>query len=119
MKLQDNLGNEVEIKETDETQAPDLLQSVRTKAGGALASQVAGERLVLRCKARATAAEYRSFMDVLKSGAIRYYYTPEETYSFYSSVSIPFPCVISNLQSSWDNRAVYYITFTVTSVEYV
>jgi len=112
-------GLEIEIEDCDEQLAPKLAQSDKLKAGGGIATQVSGERLALVCKARCTIAEYRALMNLLKDGSRRYYYTPEETYTLWSDVEVPFPAAITDVQSSWDNRKVHYITYKVEATEFV
>lgn len=126
MKFEDSLGNSVTFADpVAEAAAPDVAQSLKSKAGGAVASQVSGERFVLVCKARTTVAEYRALMDLLKNGSARYYYTPEHYYSLYNAelfpdaVIQPFAAVMSDLQSSWDNRRVHYLTFKITASDFV
>lgn len=115
----DSNGTTLEIEEVDERLDPYLAQSTSTKAGGGLASQASGKRIILACKARATVAQYLALLNLLTNGSRRYYYTPEETYTLFASVTVPWPCVVTDLQSSWDNRDVHYITFKVTSSEFV
>lgn len=117
MKFEDAEGNYIEIDAVDERLDPVIALSTKNKAGGGGAMQVSGERIRLVCKARATIAEYRTLINLLKNGSRRYYYTPEETYALWSTVDIPFAAIMSDLQSSWDNRNVHYITFTIESVD--
>jgi hypothetical protein len=121
MKFEDQEGNSVEFDDPVYEQiAPDIAQGTATKAGGAMASQVSGERLVLSCKARATVAEFRLLLNLVKNGSRRYYYTPEENYTLYSADVIqPFPAVMTELQSSWDDRRVHYITFKIIASDFV
>jgi len=118
--FQNDLGDSLEIKYVDEVIEPGIEKASSLTSGSRSKEQVAGERLKMAGKARATVAEMRSLLDLLKNPRARYFfYTPEEDHPIYTGLEKPFAARIYNVKSQWDNRSVHYIKFNVQSVELI
>lgn len=108
----------VTITEANETFGPVIDKSTRRSSGGRLKSQTSGKRINFRVECRTTQTVYASLLSLLTNGADKYFYTPEETYDLFTSVSFPIEVNVTKLKRKWDNRRVVYITFEVEAVDY-
>jgi len=94
-------------------------KSSKLSASGSIKQQIAGSRLSFQVDARVTGAISESIYTLLTNGAEFYFYTPTDTHSMFPNVITPIPVEFSNLKRTFDNRNIYYISFTVTSLDYI
>ena len=119
MAIISNGVTDIDLQFADEKMIPSIDKVNKKSSGGDLKQQVGGERFKLKVKARVTPIVFRSLIDMLKDGSEQYFYTPQDEYVLYSSVTKPIPVQVDKLAEDWDNRNVYYITFTVESTSYL
>lgn len=109
---------DITVTQANEVFRVDIEKSTTTAAGGRLKSQTAGKRIGFKVDIRTTQAVYASILTLLTNGAAHYYYTPEETYALFSSVTFPIEVNVTNLKRDWDNRTAVYVSFDAESIDY-
>lgn len=92
-------------------------------AGGRIKWQVGGERFKTTELAVVTAAELRSFFDIIKASSGYIYYTPSEIPPEYTSANFPMTVHIDKItktvRASNGTSVIYHISFDVTGTEYL
>lgn len=112
----------LDIGMADERLDPILEKSSKITAGGNIRSITSGERLRIAIDCRLTPAKYRTLLNIIKSGATNYYFTPNnsttEYTDLYPNTTWPLNCNIDSIKRKWDNRSYYYVSFIVEAVSY-
>jgi len=94
-------------------------KSTKSSASGALKQQTAGSRLLFNVKARVPGAIYETLVALLTNGAEFYFYTATDTHTMFPNVVFPLAVEFSNVTRTFDTRDIYYISFTVKSIDYI
>jgi hypothetical protein len=111
---------DITVKYVDEIVQPQLDRSVKTSSSGKIKTQTAGERLKFTLRFRETGANARTLIDLLNNGADEYYYTNEDTHSFYTDkVTWPLNVVFTNWSFEFDSRTNYIVNLEMMSVDYL
>ena len=110
---------DINIGGADETPERVLERNSKVSAGGSLKQQVAGSRLVFNVECSITGAVNNSIYTLLTNGAQFYFYSPTDTHSMFPDVVFPLAVEYSDFKRRYDNRRKYYLSFTVTSVDYI
>ncbi len=113
---------DLDLGSSIETIDPQLEKSSKRTGGGNIRAITGGERFKMSVQARLTAAQYRTFIDLMNNGANEYFFTPSDSTQWtdlYPATTWPLSIDLTGLRRQWDNRTSYYVDFTVESASYV
>lgn len=114
-----NGTTDINLGLSDEIPNRPIEKSSKQSASGATKQQIAGSRLIFRVKSRITGAVYNSLINLLTDGSEFYFYTPTDTHSMFPDVTFPLAVEITPPKRDFDNRDIYYISFTAKSIDYI
>lgn len=110
----------IDLGFTDEVYDPNLEESTRQSTGGRTKRQVSGERLQITVRAAVTQTLLRSVLTLLNNSSSSYFYTPtDQLTDLYPSITYPLEVNITNIESTFDNKNIFYVKFDVVSVDYL
>lgn len=110
---------------TNAEENPDPIVDRASKAGatGDMKTQVAGERYVTTVEFLPTAAQYRTFLDLIKAKNTELFYTPSIIPPEYLSTDYPMKVTIdghNKTQKAHDGSTViYFVSLTLRSAVYL